>query len=250
MRLLVGGDSFAQRPKDEDNTHWCELLALEHSVPVDFVAVGGADISTTTLKTIQAILSEQYTHCVFFITDWFRDVVHAQLKDIHSKFDYITPTNFYSSLNLPSYCFTRNVFTEHTKYRFTGYFNLIENSSDQLNYKELLNYMQLKADFTYTHDHLSNLSMLANVAKEKNVKLMLVEVFSNTIANNVDDFATFIPNLRSSVFNYFNSMGTSQKQFYQHKDNEPYKQIPSHHGAGQHKHILALFRYEKPNWLT
>ena len=247
MRLLVGGDSFAQRPTNisDNNIHWCDLLASEFSTDADFVGIGGGDISTTTLRTVSALLSGQYTHCVFFITDWFRDVVHLTPSDPYKKVIQYNPNKFYNDIYLPQSLFGRKVFTEDSKYRFTGYFNLMEPDLEP-NPNELNNYLYLKADYTYMHDRLSNLSMLSTVAKKCNVKLMYVEVFNTLLSNtNVDTFVQdFV------CFNYLKQWNTDYYKFFDHKDNTKYRSAPSHHSPQQHKDILQLFLAERPNWLT
>ena len=257
MKLLVGGDSFAQSPifvqtpiphTTEPNIHWCELLAASESMQVDFTGLGGGDISTCTLRTVQSLLNGDYSHCIFFVTDWYRDVVHSKPADPRKKFVYGSPMQFYSDTDLPDYYFNRTVFTDKARYRLTGIFSLTEEAEHQT---QLMHYLQLKADYTYTHDRLSNLSLLAHIAQQKNVKLMFVEIFTTNMIDNLADFGQFIPTLQSdTVFNYFSLMETSHGDFYAQEENSYWRGVPSHHSPSQHRDILEIFLSKYPSWLT
>ena len=101
MKLLVGGDSFAEFPKQSYNVdikkdyidfpssgkgegfrqnlnynHWCQIL--DHNAVS--VGIGGADISITTFVTIQQLMTLEFTHCIFFVTDFYRDVIEINKK--------------------------------------------------------------------------------------------------------------------------------------------------------------------------
>lgn len=257
MKLLVGGDSFAQNPiftqtpvlhSTETNIHWCELLAASNSMQVDFTGLGGGDISTCTLRTIQSLLNGEYSHCIFFVTDWYRDVVHNTPTDPYKKFEYSSPIKFYSDTDLPTSYFIRTNFSDKARYRLTGFFNLIGEPEYPA---QLTHYLHLKADYTYTHDRLSNLSMLAHVAKQKNVKLIFVEIFTANMNDNLADFSQFIPTLQAeTVFNYFSLMGTSHGEFYSREENFHWRLCPSHHSPSQHRDILKIFLSKYSTWLT
>lgn len=247
MKLLVAGDSFAQEPRTEDiedNVHWCRLLASANNADVNFVGLGGGDISTTTLRAVSSLMNDAYTHCIFFVTDWYRDVVHLEMRDPIKKFNPTTSNldKFYQDIKLDHTLFGRVDFQPQNKYRFTGYFNVLEPSGP--NITELSNYLQLKADYTYVHDRLSNLSLLATVARQLNVELLFVEIFDNLSSHNFP----FIPEM--TYFNYFKMMNTSHYKFYQMNENIHLRGMQSHHNTEQHENILKLFNSDYPNWLT
>lgn len=247
MKLLVAGDSFAQEPRIEDiedNVHWCKLLASSYNADVNFVGLGGGDISTTTLKAISSLMNDTYTHCIFFVTDWYRDVVHLEMRDPAKKFNPSTSNleKFYQDIKLDYTLFGRIDFQPQNKYRFTGYFNVIEPSGPNID--ELSHYLHLKADYTYIHDRLSNLSLLSTVAKQMNVKLMFVDIFDNLSSVG----SPFISEMR--LFNYFKMMNTSHYKFYQLEENARLRGMQSHHNTAQHADIVKLFNYTYPQWLT
>jgi hypothetical protein len=247
MKLLVAGDSFAQEPRIEDiedNVHWCRLLASANNADVNFVGLGGGDISTTTLRAISSLMNDTYTHCIFFVTDWYRDVVHIEMRDPIKRFKQYTGNldKFYRDIKLDYTLFGRINFRPQNKYRFTGYFNVIEPSGPSVT--ELSHYLQLKADYTYIHDRLSNLSLLSAVAKQLNVNLLFVDTFNNLSSLNFP----FIPEM--ITFDYFKMMNTSHYKFYQQAENLHLRSMQSHHGIEQHENILKLFNTAYPHWLT
>ena len=65
--LLVGGDSFGRF--DEQNLHWAKIIS---NGKAKSVALGGRDISTTSYATMQELYKGNYTHCIFFITNFGR----------------------------------------------------------------------------------------------------------------------------------------------------------------------------------
>lgn len=259
MRLLVGGDSFAQRPRSNDEfnsaleNHWCDLLAAHYQFEVDFVGLGGGDICTTSLRTIQHLIKKPsaYTHCIFFITDWYRDSIATSCLTTDHSYPKISGNNlisFYNEIPMDPTLFGRLSISDKNKYRFIGPF--VTDVNNEAHLPHILNYMKMKTDYSYIHNNLSNLSLLSTIANQHNIKLMFVEVFFSRDESLQNDnlFKTVVYN--TPVFNYFDLMDTNVGDFYRQPENVQYKSVPSHHGAEQHKEIFNIFNKQYPNWFN
>ena len=67
--LLVAGDSFAEFPKDVDYSHWAEIISNHDAIST---GTGGSDIGYTSMIAMEELYQNNYTHCIFFITDFGR----------------------------------------------------------------------------------------------------------------------------------------------------------------------------------
>ena len=78
--LLVAGDSFAEFPKDpmvhhpgvktkDGYPHWAEIISNHDAIST---GTGGSDIGYTSMIAMEELYQNNYTHCIFFITDFGR----------------------------------------------------------------------------------------------------------------------------------------------------------------------------------
>ena len=71
------------------------------------MGIGGADISITTLVTIQQLMTLEFTHCIFFVTDFYRDVIEINKKQPIESAEFAQQTDFdtiYKNKKYINYC--------------------------------------------------------------------------------------------------------------------------------------------------
>lgn len=111
--LLVGGDSFAEFPKetipngDVTNSvkewkggflHWAEIISNGNAIST---GAGGFDLGYTSLTAMEELYQNNYTHCIFFITDFIRistQIVDSNMAILNKAFiSQDTPQEFYGA---------------------------------------------------------------------------------------------------------------------------------------------------------
>lgn len=108
--LVIGGDSFGVEVQHKECQEfdlpfvWYTELARQRGVDVANAAVGGSDIYSSVFRCVQAILKNpgSVTHCLFFITDFHRDLINTQ-DDIHEYLglvDLFEQTDFYKTYDM------------------------------------------------------------------------------------------------------------------------------------------------------
>ena len=205
MKLLVGGDSFAEfliafmtmETKDYQTfllkkekvlgkipiKHWCQILDQ------DAVSVGitGADISVTSFVTIQELMTQKFTHCIFFVTDFYRDTIEINKKQPIDSTEFAQNTDFDSVYKNRK--FIKNI-------RWSSWEDEEADKTSEKVYKKLrssiwhetdefigkhkpgiMQYLRYHADFKYIHDRLSNLMFLKKYCDDNNIGICFVLPF-------------------------------------------------------------------------
>ena len=249
MRLLVGGDSFAVFPdhcfnykedreyidhpssqkgdgfrQDLNFKHWCQILEPSATS----VGINSGDISTTTFVTLQELIDNNYSHCVFFVTNFFRDNIETGKMQPIDSADFAQNTNFdrlYKDKN----------FISNKEHKFLR--NSIWYETDEIigpHKSGIMQYLKYHADFKYIHDRLSNLMFLKKYCDDNNIKICFVLPFyPQEFSKGVEDYI-------------------SGKHFiYQiDRQTEFFKWAVTHHSEDEHKEIAHRFKNEYPDWLN
>ena len=269
--LLVGGDSFAQFPKqwyqcesDEEILnpvpefsqslnfkHWGQLLADQGNMESKSVGIGAGDISTTTAVTMQALERHPVTHCIFFITTFPRSVVQRhpnrefamyEVGDVLHNTDY---NKFYTDEKL----FVNNMTRRHedtSGERLLGEDWWHNDSAIQGPYKvKISNHLECIVPNSALHDKWCNLIALANSCEKKNIKLFFVTPFADSISAK-----TF---LLENNYNHFDYMPDLYGDWVNFRENIVgrlnFKWLRTHHTEQQHFEIANHFNKCFPNWL-
>jgi len=219
--LLVGGDSFGVF--DEENLHWAKIISNGNAKSV---ALGGRDISTTTYATMQELYKNNYTHCIFFITNFARIGMQALTPkvDIVNKQLVKTPNEEY---NKPTIDMNSPYWTTHLV-DGTSFWNesIIK---EELDTNSNVNFLfQSIPDFAFTHDRLGNLALIKNYCQIHNIKLVFASNFiTNEWRQEVKEF------LDIDLFDL------GQIEF---------NNLPSHYNKLQHKEFAELFNNDFDSW--
>lgn len=269
--LIVGGDSFAQFPRQWyqcesteetlnpvpefnqslDFKHWGQLLADQGNMESKSVGVGGGDISSTTAITMQEIHRSPATHCLFFITTFPRTIVNRLVDRKHTT--EIAPHTVFGT-NYKKFYKDTNVYDNDLQrahvnkpgQRLIGedwWYNTPDiQGPTKDSISNYLDHLHVETDL---HNKWSNLTALAYTCQKKNIKLVFVTPFSNSPSIN-----TF---LKFTEFDHFNYMA----DLYGHLENfrrkvvgkENFKWLRTHHTEEQHFEILDHFNKCFPNWL-
>lgn len=269
--LLVGGDSFAQFPRewykciDEDTVlnpvpefsqsllfkHWCQILADQGNMESKSVGIGAGDISTTTAVTMQELEKHPVTHCIFFITTFPRSVIQRHPNRNFAKYDAgevlynANYNNFYTDRDL----FVNDLTRRHEDtpgQRLLGENWWLDTPEIQGPYREQIsNHLDCKEPISTLHDKWSNLTALAYSCEKKNIKLYYVTPFSDSISaksflfeNNLNHF-DYMPDLYGDWVNF-------KKNIVGHTN---FKWLRTHHTEEQHIEIADHFNKCFPNWL-
>ena len=270
MKLLVGGDSFAEFPKQSYNyvekrefidwpssgkgsgfrqylnyKHWCQQLD-NNAVSV---GIGGADISITTFVTIQQLMTNEYSHCIFFVTEFYRDIIEINKKQSINSAHFAQNTDFDTLYKNTEYI--KNI-------KWSSQADDLADATDEKVYKKIrssiwydtdeiigkhkpgvMQYLRYHADFKYIHDRLSNLMFLKKCCDDHNINLCLVLPFWP------------LPSAQG-VIDYIPGDSTTVHFHYKFKDesSEFFKWARSHHSEEEHKDIAHRFRREYKYWLN
>jgi len=269
MKLLFGGDSFAQfpshwylntrqddeiiveypsSPKGEgftieyDYKHWGELLAEYYDGTAVSVGLGAGDISSCTLICIQELLKNKYTHCIFSVTQYIRDIVQIddqdpQLNLIKSSEDVIDFYNQSLGEHIDSH--VSRIYEPLSKHRFIANNWWVDTDEIKGKHKNSIShYLHHVADFKYIHDRVSNLALLKTVCEQLNIKLLFSLPFDNWQSHiSTSKF------LQIDTFDYMDKVVSKE-----YKDSEQFKWILSHHTDQQHKEIFNLFLEQYSDW--
>lgn len=255
MNLLFGGDSFAQFPShwyqnrndsklaeypsstkgngltiDYSFKHWGEIISNGNATSV---GIGGADISATSAVTVQQLLTGKYTHCVFSVTDWYRDTVSVGPRNPADMFEL-------SSKYVSEFYCNEQIICRHMpesqdcRHRTIG--NWWWSATDEIkgdNRHNIDTYLSIVADYKYIHDRLSNLALIVTVCKQKNIPLVLSLPFGNT--NNIGEV------LDCNLFDYTKNVPID-------RSSEFFKWAISHHSEEDHNKIAEQFLTQFPEW--
>lgn len=266
MKLLVGGDSFAEFPdhfydyvetkdyldfpdsekgkgfrQDLNFKHWCQILDQ------DAVSVGitGADISVTSFVTIQELMTQKFTHCIFFVTDFYRDTIEINKKQPIDSTEFAQNTDFDSVYKNRK--FIKNI-------RWSSWEDEEADKTSEKVYKRLrssiwhetdefigkhkpgiMQYLRYHADFKYIHDRLSNLMFLKKYCDDNNIGICFVLPFWPR------------PNARG-VIEYI--PGEHFYYDFKNEHSEFYKWARTHHSEEEHIELANRFKNQHNDWLN
>lgn len=240
MKLLVGGDSFAQFPNGEwykssrDNRskdlHWAQILQKD----AISVGQGAGDLYTTSFVTTQKILQDDdITHCIFFVTNPARDIIQIKGNDVIKLAD-----NLHQAFSIEYYL------TDYIDKHISKNKELLSNymffDGDFSKSKYFIPYFKIHADFKHLHTKLSVLSLLKTLCDRKNVKLIFVAPFDILeVQNNITYFTGV------SVFNLLEIFPNLQEWM---NSKEALNTI-SHFSSDMHLKTANHFHNIFPNWL-
>lgn len=271
MNLLVAGDSFSQfpnqwygseRPIGEvveypsstrgdgftityDFDHWAQLYAKEHNCNATSVGLGAGDISSTTSIALRYLLSNNFTHCIFFITHFGREYVQVRENsplDNCLNADSIDVENFYvGNGNTQFYESMKYVHrhpTDKSVHQLIGPNWYHDTDEMKGKYKDRVDtYLDLVSFNAYVHNRLSNLSLLATVCKKHNIKLIFACPF---------DGMGSLPWIKDYIHNEMFVYSDVVPQDILNR--EVYKWCTSHYTGSQHNLIYSKFRRFYPDW--
>jgi len=244
MKLLVGGDSFAQFPNGEwyksfaeshiTDKHWCQLID-KNAVSIGY---GAGDIYTTSFVTIQRILQDtSFTHCIFFITSVDRDIIQTNsrrhtdiaVRTTHNNFIDNYENNFADSG-------VAKTDTEYSNYKFVNFENIFKNEENDI----VKGYFHTSAEFKNLHTKLSCLSLIKTFCDRNNIKLLFVAPFEDANIQEQYNFFTNTPvfDFRHADINWF--------EFLESKECNNYT---SHLTNDMHLTVANHFHKIYPNWL-
>lgn len=271
MNLLVAGDSFSQfpnqyygsnLPKGEvveypsstrgngftityDFDHWAQLYAKEHNCTATSAGLGAGDISSTTSIAINQILSNTFTHCIFFITHFGRDCVQVRDNspvDNCLAADSMEVNNFYAGNgNSQFYESMKHVhrhLTDYSPHQLIGPNWYHDTDEMKGEHKDRVDtYLDLLSFNAYIHNRLGNLSLLVSVCKKHNVKLIFACPF---------DGMSSLPWIKDYIHNEMFVYSDVVPEGI--IDPEVYKWCISHYTGSQHKIIYSKFEKLYSNW--
>lgn len=240
MKLLVGGDSFAQFPNGEryqgyaipnkTDLHWTQLLQKD----AISVGIGAGDLYSTSYVTTQKILQDNsISHCIFFITDVSRDIIQTKENTVDKLVN-----NLYKPFSIEN-CFTDYIDPHVSKHNepmskymfFDGDFSKSE---------YFIPYFKIHADFKHLHTKLSVLSLLKTLCDRKNVKLIFVMPFDILEVQNNITYFTGVP-----VFNLLEIFPNLQELLNSYEA----LNTTSHFSSDMHLKTANHFQNVFPNWL-
>jgi hypothetical protein len=240
MKLLVGGDSFAQFPNGQwyqssaeshiTDKHWCQLID-KNTVSVGY---GAGDLYTTSFVTTQKILQDDdITHCIFFITNASRDIIQTKGNDAIKLAD-----NLHETFSIEYYL--TDYIDSHISKNKDSLSNYMFFDGDFLKSKYFIPYFTAHADFKHIHTKLSVLSLLKTLCDRKDVKLIFVAPFDVLeVQNNITYFTGV------SVFNLLEIFPNLQEWI----SSEEALNTISHFSSDMHFKTANHFHKIYPNWL-
>lgn len=267
MKLLVGGDSFAQFPSHwykcvnnelvweypsssrgegfsvtYDFKHWAELLADQYNGSATSIGIGAGDISTTTFVTIQELLKNNYTHCMLFVTHFSRDCLDTKYVPAIDKVisaDSRPIDDLYSSTDIID-CNIGRAHDPLSNYRLTScsWFNDTDEIKGSFR-DEIDHYLKHHADFKYIHDRVSNVALLKSVCQQQGIKLLLNFPFGNN-HNAKYGLPTMLDLPGFSFAEIVNQDAWSKTEMY--------KWMLTHYTEQQHEEIYNHFLKTYPTW--
>lgn len=270
MKLLVGGDSFAQFPNGEwyltkphgpltveypesnkggpitvtyDYKHTGQLLD-ENAVSV---GMGGGDLSATTFVTLQELEKQQdFTHVLFYITNFNRDIIDVSQRndlkvlDAISGSDHTMPSDFYKTEVLGS-----SISREHddeSNYRFLGHWWYASNEEIQAPMiPEIKIYNRMKSEFTYFHNGLSNLALLKTYCDDRNINLLCIAPMHHV--PNMKEIESFL-NIDIIV------PSGLMENYWDYLKSPLFKWSRSHYSSKQHKTLADHIIQNYPEWIS
>lgn len=280
MKLLVAGDSFAEfsgfrnhfsiidpssynrseKKYPEKFDHWCELLANLHEGTAISHGLGAHDVSSTSFIALQQILKGDYTHVIFFVSDFFREMTNA---NIYHESDWL-----YRAVEVANYNPLSKFYTEHELYsapkitntkseelrafliykngykEYTPHQSGIRAAQQYTDLKhwhnkpEITNYIFQFPVFRYIHDRIGNICLLKDACKEKNIPILFVDAFCQDIAS----LSEFISNI--DVFNLCDVERTLGIEY----EGSSRIDYPTHFYKDEHPEILKIFLEKFPDW--
>jgi hypothetical protein len=266
MKLLVGGDSFAQFPSGYylnstppiieeypasakgpgfsatyDYLHWSQVIAEQNNGTAKSIGLGGGDINSTVAITVQELLRESYSHCVFSVTQLARDCV--QLAE-HSPIDACIeadsmPFDSFYNREIIDAAASRNS-KSGSSIMFTGLW--WHHSEDDIKGSQrhtIDSYFRHKPAFTYIHNGIANLAYLQMLCDQQNVSLVFSCPFYNK--NVPTTISKILPNLK--LFTFDDVVDQDNWATTEH-----YKWLRSHYTEDQHLAIAEKFNNIYPNW--
>ena len=279
MKLLVGGDSFAvfpdhhfkyretrkyidfpSSPKGEgfrqelNFKHWCQQLAETYDGTAVSIGIGSGDISSTTFVTIQELMANTYSHCIFFVTSFYRDIIEIGNKESINTPVFADDTSFdkiYGNMDMLNetvnrhHEFENEVISKYNKtYKLLGPHIWFDTDEMIGKHKSsIMQYMSRHADFKYIHDRLSNLYFLQKYCDDKDINLIFCLPFFDLPSS-----VSVAKMMESSLFFVYH-----QNKVMAGRENLPpdfYKWAITHHTKEEHTIIAHLFQKEYKEWLN
>ena len=266
MKLLVGGDSFAQFPSGYyhnpsppitaeypssgrgegfsvtyDYLHWTELIAEQNNGTAKSIGLGAGAMSSTVAITVQELINNSYSHCVFSVTQFARDCV--QLAE-HSPLDATLAAD---SMPLDHF-YDREIIDKDagrdpdsgSSVMFTGawWYHSTEDVRGSQQHT-IDSYFRHKPAFTYIHNNIANLAYLQMICDQQNISLVLSCPFYDT--NVPTSIHKILPNIK--LFTFDDVVDQSNWSM-----TEQYKWLRSHYNKQQHIAIAEKFNNIYPDW--
>jgi len=269
MKLLVAGDSFAQFPNGEwylSKPHGPETVEYPDSnkggpITITYnykhtgqifddnavsVGIGGGDLSSTSVVAIQELQKQQdFTHLLFYITNFNRDIIDISQRndlkvvDAISNADAKMISSFYSEPKLDPNASRSGVDSD---FRFLGHWWYASNEDiQQPLISEIKTYNRLKADFTYLHNGLSNIALLKNYCNKHNIKLLCIAPMHHV--PNTEELREF---LDIDVFAFAGFM----ENYWDYLRTPQFKWSRSHLDAKGHKNVAYYIMQNYSHWVS
>jgi hypothetical protein len=242
MKLLIGGDSFGtlasepEKQKYKIPYSWHTEIADRAGVEHVNVSVGGADIYSSTFRSIQAILNDSsITHLLFFITDFHRDVVSISLDgetNLYNSHDFET-TDFYREYDLK--------YDEPTGRKRPVL-------TDSIPTDPYYSYFSASSTFKAYLAGMACLSQLACVCHKHNVNLIWVHTY---FIEQIDVIHRYTHDVFPQPYKDFVYTSVITEHFA--KKNDQYlalrQEYPGHMAPHEQTVLFTAFHQQYPNWL-
>lgn len=283
--LLVAGDSFAQFPSDHPDgayrdtkligigDHWTQIVSNHNAKAI---GAGGFDLGYTSLTAMEELYRNNYSHCIFFITDFVRmstQKVNENIQILDKVFtSQDSPQEFYGDM------FNQDIERSgirltpelnkayHEQADFGGheskhvsippigdggtneYHGDVENLavfhwSGMTPIKddpELHNYLKLQPAYEYMHTRLGYISLLKNYCNNNDIKIIFVCPFMDSKhTRDLNDF------LQIDIFELW-TIFNKEKQF----NSKEFRECVSHFNEEQHQMLAQVFHNRYPGWIN
>lgn len=200
-KLLVAGDSFAEFPRrvfafdslesvpdkkaDNDCLHWCELWAESMGGTAHSAGCGGASNTQATNAAIRSLAHDEYSHCVYFLTDPNRTIKRCTRHQKHGdltwdKYDYVERrtiisdrwrnSEYQQAITLPDGEAIERV-------NWNSGLELGDGNRERLRPEWIKYAMNLAPTFMPIQETIANLALLNSACNARGVKLLVTSGF-------------------------------------------------------------------------
>ena len=241
--VIIGGDSFGVHvSREECQSHdmsytWYQQILKQKNIECVNVAVGGSCIYSSVFRCVQSIIKNPgtFTHCMFFITDFHRDLTNTQ-PDIHRYLD--SAYRLEAPKAYMNYDF-RNDESVGNRMDVLG-----NNKIEDPNWS----YFKNSSMFKLYMAGLSCLSQLSTVCERNNIKLMWVHTNFISQINLIKEWSGHLFAQPYKDFVYTDVITTEftkphDKHWRARQDN------PGHMTGTEQIHLLREFKYNHLHWL-